>query len=366
MRFGFDPNTLKEVSPLKNEQNCYGTRGIEFRPNKKATVGVFSANGEFEFFSLEKEKVQKRILSEATKTMYGESSFSFSPDGKLFLTSIYTNGTIAIFSSDRMRKLYQWKLKKHGEFIGRAKWVDRKRIIAGFTKPGILEVLELGKRLPIMKIRPKMTAPGEIYDMDIPKKRDSFVSVGYGLWTGPHFVFKMKLKNGETTPVWEHHEHSRITNTVKYSHCEKFVISGAYDEKIILASEKDGSIVFSVQPTFLTSWVFGISFSLTDDFLVLQSFNEVILFELERNSGGIKDMRQIDELKKDELDKSHGSISSFNVFWYSPEPEDNFLLIGLQNGKVFRVSFQSTQPIGNKKRGKASCLQLRKNPRVIC
>jgi WD40 repeat protein len=242
---GFKMNSKVDFPNAKRSNLiCFGTGGISRRPGTMDFLGLSEAGSLFQFKGATGQ-VSKELQLQVKRSPFWWSCVEFNPSGSHFLTAITYKKELSVFASGKFKKCQKW-VREDFEAINRAKWVDDHRILAGFEKPGNLVLYLMGSRSPILQIAPRETKTKGITDVDVSKNGQHAFC---GTWN-PDLVFKVKIEeNGKFE--WRHSGHRSQINSLRLSGNEKFVLSGGFDKKEILASSKNGKswpLLVSHQP----------------------------------------------------------------------------------------------------------------------
>lgn len=189
------------------------------------------------------------------------------------MTVITNEKEVSVFDSNSLKKRQKWK-RENCIAVGRARWVDDQRILAGFNKPGDLCIYLIGNKNPILRFDPHDAASSWINDIEI-SKNGQFAYCG--TWA-PTLVFKIELKENPKTK-WKHIEHTKILRTIRLCENERFLLSGGDDKKAELPSADNGVALATYK---FTGWVTGILWIPWSQKALICSWNELVLLKWER------------------------------------------------------------------------------------
>lgn len=331
----FQSFTRQSLTILKNmsrkDEICFGSKGISRRLKSQNEFGVLSKDGVFGIFDASVDKVIQEDSVGVIGVKEPDSSMEFSPNGSFFCVSICSENKLVIFLSENCKRVDSWKKEAQG--IYRAKWVNDRQILACFGEPGELELFEIGKELPLMKIAPSETRFSAISDLDLTPNRSHVVCC-----TWNKLVFKVDINKPFERLVWSHSAHgSNCINVVKVSNKGNHVLSGGFDQQIILTSVESGEVLGRF--TEFTRSINDIAWSPNDKQIMVSSFNEVSLLRIREKDPEC--FEPLDALKKEDLDRK--DIFGVNVHWEmeSVASDQAYVLIGLRNGTIFKVQLES-------------------------
>jgi WD40 repeat protein len=255
----------------------------------------------------------------------GWNYVEFSPDGSLFLVGINENKELLVFEAAGFKRKEQWA-RKECKYINRARWIGNNKIIAGYGDPGDLLVYELGQKKPVLQIAPN--SGSEIRDIDISQDGQYAFCGSYG----DDLVFKVGIR--ENAPVqWKHKGHSNMVISVRLSGNQRHVLSGGNDNKAVLASSEDGSILASFS---FSNCVNGVIWCPGDRRALVCSYGELVLLSLGEDDRSLERLSGVDcsELG---LGYLSGVNASFGTEAGKAGNHQAFVVIGSENGSLCRV-----------------------------
>jgi WD40 repeat protein len=313
-KLNFEQKDLKQMEQIKIEKDfCLGTRAISFNPKNPDQLAILDSGGNILLFDSKEEKTIRRAkCRQATTYASLTNSISFSPSGDMFFVSIYSDSSISFYRTKDFKKISHWNRKKTGQNIRRVRWLNESQVIASFGSPGVIEVVEFSSGTTLMMIEPGLTKEsGWISDFDVSPAKKEIICCGQFVFESMFLdiVFKVRMEDGVDSDEWRYHEHSGYLQFVKYSNCGKFVLSGGTDNTIVLASEKDGSVL-QKEEKWLSSSIECFFFSPNEQNIIVQSWNELVIIGWKEN----KKMEKTQEIKKTQITSSPFFLRSVNVF----------------------------------------------------
>lgn len=333
----FNSESVKEIERAQGKGKiCRDERGgISVDPRNPSQFLTLSKNGPLVLFDEEKQTT-KEIQLEAKEKTYMDS-VSFSPKGSHFLVSVFQDSKVHVFESKKLNEgpIQSWNRKESYKKVF-AKWVDNRKIVACYLRPGALEVLRLGSKEPIIKINPVSLTGYDQFDLDVSKthavcsgflERENSKNVPY--------LFKVDITKMQKAPAWKHQKHQKLINTIKIFNKGDFVISGGDGDMLMATGMSNGDIIFKIDgagKAFQT-----IAFTPDEKVVVIQKFASVSLFSCEKAPNGSFALNKIDSIKHNRVGGGSLNFSMSLVLDYSLKSNDHFLLIGKKDGRIFKV-----------------------------
>lgn len=337
-----DLKSIKEVPFMKgNDHICWGTRGLSINPSQRDKVAVMNSLGNITLGDMKQGKLLQSIKLEVKSNGSFYNSLLFNQSGEMLAASIKNDSTVFLFKVEGEKLIQTQKLdrKSTGDGMNRLQWLNKNELVLGFLNPGVIEVFEVGSSTPKVTLLPELTRStkknGCINDFDFCPSKAEIICGGFeGSENQADVIFKMKITQMNEKHVWKHSRHSGEINTVKLSKCGSFVLSGGNDNQIILARERDGSIL-KKQGSWFTGGIYSIVLSPCDQFVLVQSENEVVLLKWHSKES----FEKKGEASQENLGKN--SINSLDVFWESSSNKNHQLLLGMEEGSVFQGNLKA-------------------------
>lgn len=336
---GIDLGSVEEIPKVKGkEEICQGERGISVKPGDPSQFLVLSKEGPLLFFD-EKKQEAKEIKLEAKQKFFFDSVF-FSPNGSHFLTSIYFDLSVSVFDSNSFDQVASWNQNGIYGGVSITKWIDDRRILAGFIGSGALEVYELGSKKPIVTINPLSLTGIDQFDVD--GSRTIAVCSAYfkEKKEGPKIIhlFKVEITKSHESVSWEHQRHNDTIDAIRIFNSGDFVISGGNDNHLVVTGMKDGKVLMIID--WVGQYVKNIVFSPDEKVLLVQSFLGVSLLSCEGTANSSLAFKEIQKVSSDLIGGKSLNYSMTVVWDYSPDSNNHFLLLGKQDGTVAKAKLK--------------------------
>jgi WD40 repeat protein len=149
-------------------------------------------------------------------------------------------------------------------------------------------------------------------------------------------VFKVAIDGSSNQLQWRHSGHSAGINSVRLSQNQRQVLSGGGDQRVVLASAEDGSVLCSFDG-FTNQYVIGVLWCPGNERALVISDNEVVLLEV-----GPRTLKKQAEMKKEALGLAW--IYGLNAFFGEEEGSSlgrrPFLILGGSGGKIIRIGLE--------------------------
>jgi hypothetical protein len=271
---GFAKKSLQEIQSAKrNDWVCFGQGGISKRPGTMDFM-VLSRDGSLALCNGVSSQLIKELQIKVNGNKYTNSCVEFSPSGINFLVTICDDKELFTFRTNDFSQMDKWT-RNDCQFINKARWINEDHILAGYEKPGHLELYKLGEKNPLFKISPAELVGCAIQDIDISRdKNHAFCGSGCTMT-----VFKVAIYSKSNSMLWRHNAHGNYINSIRLSQNEKYVLSTGDDKKAVLASAIDGAIL-SLFNGFNYPQVVSVLWCPGDRRVFVLFVNELVLLEV--------------------------------------------------------------------------------------
>lgn len=347
---GFLKETIDIIDSLEaNSSFCFGQKGIALSPSKSQSVYGFSQSG-IMIETNEKSKNRTRTARfkvEKDESFAQHNTMTLSPSGRLILVSFCFKRTIFILNSKNFKVLSKIQKRRMMGWLKGVKWVSETRFLGFYYQPAFFEVFDVSRTKALMKIglsflSAKTPFGCGLNDVLIYDSGKSAICAGIGENSENKFlnvVLKADLTTKGTSEselvVWDHFKHGSFIRLVRMSKCSQYVLSGGWDHIIIIAREKDGVIIHQTSGFGL---IFSFEISPDQNWLMVQTCQQIALAKWTRNSENDQEIQKIDQIPV--KDFHNVDLDSLGVNWVGNENQKAHVLIGESSGRVLKVSFQ--------------------------
>lgn len=335
-RFSLDTPT--EVIGLKGGSSICCSQGGISRNFSNNDYAAFGQDGSLVLFDGLKGTVKAEKKLQVNGTQFASSSVEFSPNGAHLLVSICVSKKLQVLNVDGLSEKpdCSWE-KAETQSIQKARWMSDDTILAAYKAPGKLVAFKLGRKEPLFEISVEDTRKVAIRDFDFTlDKKEAFCA------SENKFVFRVEIKQGNSSIKWKHSQHTANINTVRLSPNGRLLLSGADDQKIVMANPEDGSILAHFGG--FTESIDAILWHPSSQLVFASSESQLVSMKIDTKE---KTTLELLEEKKNEA-FGNFKIYGLNGYWGDSEnAEKPFILFGDQQGHIYKSLFQEKKEENN-------------------
>lgn len=335
--FLFDHFSIQEAQVL-NGDICTGVRGIATHFRQREMLLVLMSDGELRVFNSKENKMVQSFKTSMTTSRSFLHSVSFNVSGELVSVSNYFDCTIDIYKVEHglLTKSTRFERSRTGKHIYQAKWYNSTQLLASFSYPGVIEVLEIRSNTPVMTLAPENISKGSyIADFCFPSTNGKVIGASFEESLGQTFLFKMDMGYNAKRFNWVHHAHIRPINSVATTSCGLYVLSGGMDDTLILTRESDG-VVLKKESSFFSKSILGVIVFPKSSLILVETWKELVLIRLNKDSQNFEKKDQITISQLNEKD-----FTSFSVTTNPKRPNEYRIYCGLERGSLFQAALRA-------------------------